>query len=73
MGETIPGELFVFGARHAVVAVGVDGDTAARQNLSPNLDILRLHQLYQILHNDVHAVLVEISMIVPAEMPHYVR
>ena len=32
-----------------------------------HLDILRIHKLHEVFHNDVHAVLVEVAMITEAE------
>ena len=61
--QALPGHLLPFCSRHSVVAVGVDGDPAPRQEPAPYLDILRLHQRDQILHDPVHAVLMEISLV----------
>lgn len=47
----------------AVVCVRIDGQTTARRELSPHLDIFRIHQLYKIFHDDVDAVLVKVPMI----------
>ena len=67
MCQPLPRERFILRARHAVVAVGVDGDTAARQKLAPHLDVLRRHQADEILHDNVHAVLVKVAVIAEAE------
>jgi len=65
--KTVPGNFFPAGARSAVVAVWVDGNAAARGEFAPNLDVFRIHQVNQIFHYDVHAILVEITMIAEAE------
>ena len=55
--------LFPLCTRLAVVCVWIDGQTTARRKLAPYLDVLRIHQLNQILHNDINAVLVKVPMI----------
>lgn len=40
---------------------------AARGELAPDLDVLGVHQTDQIVHDDIHAVLVEISVVTEAE------
>lgn len=62
-GEAGPGDLFPARVRAAVVCVGVDGDAAARREFAPDLDILRIHERDEILHDDVHTILVEIAVI----------
>ena len=56
-----------FGTLSAIVAVWVNRDPSARGKFSPYLDILGIHQLNEILHNDVHAVLMEVTVISEAE------
>ena len=55
--------LFPLCTRLAVVCVWIDGQTTARRKLAPYLDVLRLHQLDEIFHDDVDAVLVKIPVI----------
>lgn len=43
VGESVPGDCFPFGAGFAVVAIGVDGQSAAWQELAPDLDIGGVH------------------------------
>lgn len=62
-GEAGPGDLFPARVRTAVVGVGMDGDAAARREFAPDLDILRIHELDEVLHDSVHAILVEIAVI----------
>ena len=60
-------QLFIFGSRLAVVGVWPDADAAAWGKDTGYFDILRIHQLNEVLHDDVHAVFVEIAMIAEAE------
>lgn len=55
--------LFPLCTRLAVVCVWIDGQTTARRKLAPYLDVLRLHQLDEIFHDDVDAVLVKVPVI----------
>lgn len=65
--HAVPSDFLPAGARLAVVAIRVNRDTAARSKFAPNLDIFRFHELNQILHDDIDAVLMEIAMIAEAE------
>ena len=55
--------LFPLCTRLAVVCVWIDGQTTARRKLTPYLDVLRIHQLDEIFHDDVDAVLVKVPVI----------
>ncbi len=59
--------LLVFRPRFSVVAIRVDRDAAARSELAPYLDVARVHQLDQVVHNNVDAILVKIAVIAEAE------
>lgn len=65
--KTLLCSLLPFGSRLAVVGIRINGQTAARQEFAPNLNIFRLHQLDKILHNDIYAVFMEITVITEAE------
>ena len=67
MGKSFPCHLFPFCAGLTVIAVRVNGDTPAGQEFSPNLNIFGIHELYQIIHDDIHAVFMEIAVIPEAE------
>ena len=67
--EALFGEGFVFCAGATVVCIRIDAYTATGSEKSDNLDILRIHQLYQILHNHIYTILVEITMV--AELNRY--
>ena len=55
--------LFPLCTRLTVVCVRIDGQTTARRKLAPYLDVLRIHQLDEVFHDDVDAVLVKVPMI----------
>ena len=55
--------LFPLCTRLAVVCVWIDGQTTAWRELAPYLDVLRIHQLDEVFHNDIDAIFVEIPMV----------
>ena len=55
--------LFPLCTRLAVVCVWIDGQTTARRKLAPYLDVLRIHQLHKVFHDDLDAVLGNVPMI----------
>ena len=55
--------LFPRCTRLAIVCVWIDGQTTAWRKLAPYLDILRIHQLDEVFHDDVDAVLVKVPVI----------
>ena len=57
------GSLFPLGTRLAIVCVWIDRQTTARRKLAPYLDVLRIHQLDEVFHDNVDAVLVKVPMI----------
>ena len=57
------GSLFPLCTRLAVVCVWIDGQTTARRKLAPYLDVLRIHQLDKVFHDDVDAILMEVPMV----------
>ena len=59
--------LFPLCTRLAVVCVWIDGQTTARRKLAPYLDVLRIHQLDKVFHDDVDTIFMEISMITEAK------
>ena len=66
-GETLFGQFLVLGARTAVVGVGIDGDAATWGEEAGNLDVFGIHQFDEVLHDDVYAVLVEVSVVSESE------
>jgi len=65
--QTMLSHRFELRAGLTPVAVRIDRNAAARGEFAPNLDITRRHQLDQIIHNNIDAVLVEITVIPEAE------
>ena len=63
----LPGQFLILGAWTAIIGVGIYADAATGQEQAVDLDVLRFHQLHQILHNRVHAVLVEVTVITERE------
>ena len=61
------GSLFPLCTRLTIVCVWIDGQTTARRKLAPYLDVLRIHQLHKIFHDDVNAVLVKVPVIAEAK------
>ena len=60
-------QLLVFRAGAAVVGVGMDADAATGCEQSQHLDVTRVHQLHEVLHNGVDAILVEIAIVTEGE------
>ena len=67
MSQPVPGNCLPFASGLAVVAVGIDGYAAPGEKLAPYLNIVGIHQVYQVVHDSVHTVLVEITMIAVTE------
>lgn len=65
--HAVPCHFLPAGAGAAIVAVGVDGDAATGGELTPDLDILGVHEPDEVLHDDVHAVLMEVAVIAEGE------
>ncbi len=59
--------LLVLRPRFSVVAIRIDRDATTRSELAPYLDVARVHQLDQIVHDDVDTILMEIAVIAEAE------
>ena len=57
------GSLFPLCTRFTVVCIWIDGQSTTRRELAPYLDVLRIHQLHKVFHNDVNAVLVKVPVI----------
>ena len=51
----------------AVIGKRIDGNTAAGHKYAHHFEIFGVHQFYQILHDNVYAVLVEIAVIAETE------
>ena len=66
-GEALFGQFLVLCARTAVVGVRIDGNAATWGEEACDLDIFGVHQFDEVLHDDVYAVLVEVSVVSEAE------
>ena len=68
MGEkAFFGQLFILRTLTAMVGVRVDADAATGGEDACHLDVPGIHQLNQIFHDDVHAVLMKGPMVAEAE------
>lgn len=65
--QPMAGHLFVFRSWLSIVAVRINRDAAARGEFTPYLDVFRVHELDQVIHDDIDAILVEVAMIAKAE------
>lgn len=65
--HAVVGHLFVFRSRLTIVRIRVNGDAAARCEFAPYFNEARVHQLDQVVHDDIHTILVEITMVAEAE------
>ena len=57
------GSLFPLCTRLTIVCVWIDGQTTARRKLAPYLDVLRIHQLDEVFHDDIDAIFVKVPMV----------
>ena len=51
----------------AIIGEGLDGNATATIEVADDLKIFWVHQLDQVLHDHIHAVLVKVAMITEAE------
>ena len=61
--EAMLGKLLIFCALAAIVGEGVDADAATRGEDARHLDIFRVHEADEVLHDDVDAVFVEVAVV----------
>ena len=59
--------LLILGTWTTVVGVWIDADTSTRSEDDFNLDVLRINKTYEIFHNLIDAILVEVAMITERE------
>ena len=57
------GSLFPLCTRLAIVCVWIDRQTTTRRKLAPYFNVFRIHQLNQILHDNVDAVLMKVPVV----------
>ena len=65
--ETLFRHFLVFRSGTTVVGIGIDANATTGREQTYYLNILRIHQFDQVLHDDVHTVLMEIPMVTEAE------
>ena len=65
--ESLLCQFLVFGAWLAIVGIRPDTDAATRSKDACYLNVFRVHQFDEILHDDVYAVFMEIAMIAETE------
>ena len=65
--QPLLGQLLVFGAGATVVGVWIDADAATGREEADDLDVLGIHESDEILHDDVHAVFMEIAVVAERE------
>ncbi len=65
--EAVAGEVAPLGAWDAVVAVGVDGEAASREEFAPDFDVAGAEEFDEVGHDDVHAVFVKVAVVSEGE------
>ena len=65
--QTMLRHLLELRAGTSVIGIRVDRDAATRGKDTRHLDILRIHQMNEVFHYDVHAIFVESSVIAETE------
>ena len=60
-------QFLILGTRTAVIAIRINGDPAARSKDARHLYIFGIHQLYQVFHDDIHAIFMKITVITETE------
>ena len=65
--QALLSQLLILGTWAAVVGIGINTDATTRGEEPDDLYILGIHQTDEILHDDIDAVLVEITMIAETE------
>ena len=67
MQEPVLGHLLVLGTGTAIVGIRVYTYASAGREETDYLDVLRIHEAYEVLHDGVDAVLVEVAVVAEAE------
>ena len=65
--QSLFSKFLILGARATVVGIRVDADATTRGEETNDLNIFRIHQSHEILHDDIDAVLMKITMITERE------
>ena len=69
--QTMLRHLLELRAGTSVIGIRINGDASARGEDTRHLNILRVHQMNEVFHYDVHAILVESTMIAEAEQVEF--
>lgn len=69
--QTMLCHLLELRAGTSVIGIRINGDASARGEDTRHLNILRVHQMNEVFHYDVHAILVESTMIAEAEQVEF--
>ena len=67
LGKTLFCQFLPFCSGLAIVGVRPDADASARSENASHFDVFRVHQLYEVFHDDVDTVLVEVAVVAEAE------
>ena len=67
MQEPVLGHLLVLGTGTAIVGIRVYTYASAGREETDYLNVLRIHETYEVLHDGVDAVLVEVAVVAEAE------
>ena len=65
--QPVCSKFFPFCSLHAMVAVGVDGEAAAGKEFAPDFDVPGMEEVDQVVHDDIYAVFMEVTVIAEAE------
>ena len=65
--ESLLCQLLIFRARPPIVGIRIDADATARREQPRDLDILGIHELDEILHDDVDTILMEVAVVAEGE------
>lgn len=65
--QPVLSKFFPLCSLHTVVAVGVDGEAAAGKEFAPDFDVPGMEEVNQVIHDDIDAVFMEITVIAEAE------
>ena len=71
--EAEASEVAPFGAGDAVVAIGVDRESAAGEEFAPHFDVPGMQQFDEVCHDHIDAVFMEITMISIAKKVQFQR
>ena len=65
--EPVLCHLFPLRSGLAVIAVRIDGNASAGREVAPYFDLFRIHELYQVFHDYVYAVFMEVTVVAERE------